>query len=86
MLTVQRTERGAAVHIIRYDFDAEQDETPTLPELTLELRLPEAMGEVSVHSVEDELQGEVEVTGGGVHLLRLRDVPLYGIVEFTRAK
>jgi hypothetical protein len=85
MLTVQRTERGAAVHIIRYDFDAERDQAPTLPELTIELRLPEPMGQVAVHSVADGLQGEVEVVDGGVHRLRLQNVPLYGIVELSRA-
>jgi hypothetical protein len=85
MLTVQRTASGAAVHIIRYDFDPDLDQTPTLPELTLELRLPESMGLLSLHSPGDGLQGELEVADDGVHCLRLRDVPLYGIVELARA-
>jgi hypothetical protein len=84
MLTVQRTNSGAAVHIIRYDFDAEQDQTPILPELTIELRLPEALGQLSLHSPADVLQGEVNVVDG-VHRIRLCDVPLYGIVELSQA-
>ena len=50
MINVQRVGAGAAVHLIRYDFDPEQDRTPPLPELTIELRLPERFGRLSVHS------------------------------------
>ena len=40
-VNVQRVEQGAAIHLIRYDYDAGQDRVPPLPELTMELRLPE---------------------------------------------
>src|SRR5918994_667747 len=50
MINVQRVDGGAAVHLIRYDFDLEQDRTPPLPELTIELRLPEQFNRLSVHS------------------------------------
>ena len=78
MINVQRVEAGAAVHLIRYDFDAEQDRTPPLPELTIELRLQEQFNRLSVQSPSGEMTGELE-RDGLVHRLRLRDVPLYSI-------
>ena len=78
MINVQRAGAGAAVHLIRYDFDVEQDRTPLLPELTIELRLPERFGSLSTHSPGGEMSGSLE-SDGHVHRLRLRDVPLYGV-------
>jgi hypothetical protein len=78
MINVQRVGAGAAVQLIRYDFDPEQDCTPPLPELTIELRLPERFGRLSVHSPGSEMTGDLE-SDGHVHKMRLRDVPLYGV-------
>ena len=75
MINLQRVEGGAAVHVIRYDFDADQDRTPPLPELTIELRLPEQFNRLSVHSPSGEMTGALECDGL-VHRLRLRDVPI----------
>jgi hypothetical protein len=75
---VQRVAAGAAVHVIRYDFDAQQDRTPPLPELTVELRLPERFGRISVHSPSGAMTGALE-SDGQMHRLQLRDVPLYGV-------
>ena len=78
MINVQRVNGGAAVHVIRYDFDAERDRTPPLPELTIELRLPERFDTLSVHSPGGEMTGTLE-SDGLLHRVRLRDVPLYGV-------
>jgi hypothetical protein len=78
MINVQRVGGGAAVHLIRYDFDPEHDCTPTLPELTVELRLPERFGRLSVHSPGDAMAGSLECDGH-MHRIRMRDVPLYGV-------
>jgi hypothetical protein len=78
MINVQRVGAGAAVHLIRYDFDSEQDRTPPLPELTIELRLTERFSRISVHSPGGETTGTLE-SDGLWHRIRLRDVPLYSI-------
>jgi hypothetical protein len=79
MINVQWVEGGAAVHVIRYDFDAEQDRTPPLPDLTIELRLPEQFTNLSVHTPGGEMTGVLEYEEI-VHRIRLRDVPLYSVV------
>jgi hypothetical protein len=70
---------GAAVHLIRYGYDAAADEVPALPRLMLAVRLPETFAGATAFSPHDDLR--VTMTAdGGVHRLELTDVPLYGIV------
>jgi hypothetical protein len=78
MINVQRVGAGAAVHLIRYDFDPEQDRVPPLPELAIEVRLPERCNRLSIHSPGGEMTGVLE-SDGRVHRMRLNDVPLYGV-------
>jgi len=78
MINVHRVESGAAIHVIRYDFDAVQDRTPALPELTIELRLTELFDRLSVHSPSSGVTGTLE-RDELVHRIQLRDVPLYSI-------
>ncbi len=78
-INVQQVERGAAVHIIRYDFDEERDHTPVLPELTLELRLPGPFANASVFSPEGEMDAFL-TSDGDVQRLMLRNVPVYSVV------
>jgi hypothetical protein len=78
MINVQRTGAGAAVHLIRYDFDPEKGYTPPLPDLTVELRLPERFARLSVHSPDGQLTGGLE-SDAQIHRIRLREVPLYGV-------
>lgn len=78
MINVHRVEGGTAVHLMRYDFDVEQDRAQPLPELTIELRLPEQFDKLSVHSPSNGMTGALEREGFG-YRLRLRDVPLYSI-------
>ncbi len=80
---VQRVADGAAVHIIRYDYDEAQDRVPVLPELSLTLRLPEQFRVAEAY----QPNGEVEVAlthEDGLHRLRLRNVPLYTIILLKR--
>jgi hypothetical protein len=84
MINVQRVAGGAAVHLIRYDFNAEQDCTPPLPGLSIELRLPEQFTRLLVHSPSGEMSGVLEHEGRQ-HRLRLRDVPLYSVALLESA-
>jgi hypothetical protein len=77
-LTVQRVGDCATVHLIRYDYDAERDRVPLLPELTMRLRLPTWFSGLSCFSPGEELAGALEADGEW-HRLRLRNVPLYGV-------
>jgi hypothetical protein len=82
---LQRTARGVAVHLIRYDYDAERDAVPLLDEVTIEVELDgaydviEACGNVSVPGVILEREGTL-------HKLKLEAVPLYSIVELLAPK
>ena len=79
MVNVQRVADGAAIHLIHYAFDPGQDRAPTLPELTLDIRLPRQFTRCSLHTPNGG--GSAELTRDGErHVLRLRDVPLYSIV------
>jgi hypothetical protein len=83
MLNLQRVADGVALHVIRYGRD-ECDCTPTLRELTIELRLPGEFGHLSLHSPGDSLHGELAIAGEW-HKLTLREVPLYGIALLTES-
>jgi hypothetical protein len=77
-ISVQRVDAGAAVHLIRYGFDDERDETPVLPALAVEVRLPSRFDKLTCVSPGGVMSGELEVDGEW-HRLRLCDVPLYGV-------
>jgi hypothetical protein len=78
-LCIQRVAEGAAVHIIRYDYDEASDRVPVLEELELSIRLPRRLTSASFHSPAAIGSASVEVADG-VHRVVLRDVPLYGVV------
>lgn len=76
---VQRVSGGAAVHIIRYDYDRTLDCVPVMPELTLDLRLSEHFARAEIYSPGEQPQvtlAHVE----NYHRLYLKHVPLYTIV------
>ncbi len=83
-INVQRVEHGAAVHIIRYDYDEAADCVPDLPELQLDLRLPERFGRAAVYSPSGMPEAAVLVVGD-VHRIALLNLPLYTIVVLSRA-
>jgi hypothetical protein len=82
-INMHRVDRGAAIHIIRYDFDVAQDCVPGLPALDLEVRLPETFTGLAVYALGNSPQASLEVSGGS-HLIKLRDLPLYSILLLTR--
>ncbi|MFL5796814.1 MAG: hypothetical protein ACJ77A_02630 [Actinomycetota bacterium] len=81
-LTLQRVERGCALHFIRYDYDEVADRVPRLDRLALEVRLPFEVGAVTAFSPHDDLvaAAEPEVVAEGAVRLTLRGVPLYGVL------
>jgi hypothetical protein len=82
-LCVQRVEAGAAVHLIRYDYDAQTDAVTPLTELELELRLPELFSRATAFTPAGE-SGVSLVTDGETHRLRLTNVPLHVVVLLER--
>jgi hypothetical protein len=76
-LCIHRVKEGAALHLIRYDYDEEADRVPPLPRLELSVRLPFTPTEATAFSP----GGELRATLGD--RLVLEDVPLYGIVLLT---
>ena len=82
-INIQRVEEGAAIHLIRYAYDESRDGVPPLPEVTLELRLPEDFGATEVYSPGDVARASLVVSGEVTRVI-LRNVPLYSIVLLTR--
>jgi hypothetical protein len=78
-INVQKTGAGAAIHILRYDYDPARDCVPALPELSLDVRLPEVFRQLDVHAPGQAPEVSLE-TSGDSHHLTLRDVPLYCVV------
>jgi hypothetical protein len=78
-INIQKVPSGAAVHLLRYDFDRTLDRLPDLPELELELRLPAQFGKMEVYSPAGALSASLQVSGQ-VHRLSLQDLPLYSIL------
>jgi hypothetical protein len=81
-LNLQRVADGVAIHLIRYDFDEDQDRVPTLANLTIELRLSARFETCSIHAPAGAPAASLSVTGH-VHRIDLRDVPLYTVVHLT---
>jgi hypothetical protein len=81
-ICVHRIAEGAAVHLIRYDYDAPSDAVPPLALLELSVRLPETFSRVRAVSPGGDLRAAL-AADDGVHRLTLEDVPLYGIVVLT---
>lgn len=76
---LQRVEDGVAIHILRYDYDFENDRVPTLEELNLDLRLPEKFGSLEVFSSGEPPDAELQMSGDSPRLA-LRNLPLYSII------
>ncbi|MBD0329574.1 MAG: hypothetical protein ICV64_05670 [Thermoleophilia bacterium] len=82
-VNVQRTDRGAAVHVIRYDHDDEADAVPPLSELEVHLRLPERFTRATAFSPDGALRVGLGADGSS-HRLRLGDLGVYGVVLLER--
>jgi hypothetical protein len=79
-LTLQRVRRGVAMHVIRYDHDDAADRVPVLPEITLDVRLPETFGTAVAVGTPGDPGACVEPAADGWHRVRVRNMPLYTIV------
>jgi hypothetical protein len=79
--TLQTIERGAALHLIRYDEDG--DAVAPLNLLELEVRLPFAVTSCEIVDPLGEATLDWKTQGSSVRL-RIRDLPLYAIVVFAR--
>ncbi len=79
-VNIQQVADGAAVHIIRYDYEAEQDAVPPLPEISLDLRLPGNFNRAEVFSPSGSPEVALIRTGDDCLRLDLRNLPLYNIV------
>ncbi len=82
-VNLQRTERGVAVHLIRYDYDEEGDEVPVLPELVFRFRLPRWFRIAEPFTPVGEMGARLSMSwhGRGMHRLELENVPLYSVVH-----
>lgn len=83
-VNVQRVDSGAAIHLIRYDYDEHQDRVPELPNLRFSLRLPRSFDSAVAFSPTGSLEARIAVSGD-VHHLELDHVPLYGVVLLSAA-
>jgi hypothetical protein len=79
VVSLQRVERGCAVHLLRYTYDEEADRVPELPELALEIRLSERFRTASPASPDGRLGAEFTE-----NRLVVRGLGVYGIVLLER--
>jgi hypothetical protein len=78
-VNIVQVERGAAIHIIRYDHDDVEDIVPTLPVLEFSVRLDGEFDAVSAFAPGNTPHASM-VRDGDIFRVRLQDVPLYSIV------
>lgn len=78
-INLQRVEAGVAVHILRYDYNAQQDQVPVLDELNLDLRLPGNFGSLEVFGPGEPPQAQLEISGD-LPRIALKNIPLYSII------
>ena len=72
-------EKQAAIHVIRYDYDAERDEVPVIPEMRLDIRLARPFRMVKTFSPMGEVGAHLTFSRDvrEMHRLELENVPLY---------
>ena len=74
----------AAVHLVNYDYDREQDGVRSLTdiELTVELGLPRP--QVTVLTSRGDKSAQEAAVDGAVHTVHLEELGVYSIVAFSR--
>jgi hypothetical protein len=81
-VNIQRiSEREAAVHVIRYDYDPATDAVPILPELTLDVRLPRSYRFVDVYSPTGKLSARLS-SRHGRERVTIENATLYFVALF----
>jgi hypothetical protein len=84
-VNVHRLEDGAAVHLVNYDHDQEDDGIRRTGEVTLSVRLEDAgtIRRAVYHPADGDVR-ELELRSkGDVHTLTVPDVGVYAVVELT---
>jgi hypothetical protein len=73
------SDKEAAVHVIRYDYDEERDEVPVLDRMRLDVRLSRPFRMIKTFSPSGEVAAKLTYSRDvrEMHRLELRDVPLY---------
>ncbi|HEX6008906.1 MAG TPA: hypothetical protein VFZ50_02255 [Actinomycetota bacterium] len=82
-VSIQRVSDGAALHLIRYEYDETADRVPRLDRLVLDIRLPFETAAVHAFSPGGDLTAGAEAGPDGTIRLALRNVPIYGIVSVS---
>ena len=82
-LTLQAVGGGAALHLVRYDYDAGTDRVPVLDRLVLDVRLPFPVTEARAFSPDGRLVAAAEPAADGRARVTLRDAGAYGIVHLV---
>jgi hypothetical protein len=82
-LTLQAVGDGAALHLVRYDYDPEADRVPLLDRLVLDVRLPFEVAEARPASPGGGLRAVAEPAGDGRTRVTLGDAGVYGIVQLV---
>jgi hypothetical protein len=82
-LTLQATDDGMALHLVRYDYDPEADRVPPLDRLVLEVRLPFPVDRTTAFSPDGGLAATLAPGDGGRARLTLTGAGVYGIVHLT---
>jgi hypothetical protein len=78
------SEKEAAVHIIRYDYDEERDEVPVLDRMTLDVRLSRPFRTASTISPSGKVGCQLSFSRERreMHRIELERVPLYTVILF----
>jgi hypothetical protein len=85
-LTLQAAGDGAALHLIRYDYDPEADRVPKLDRLVLDVRLAFEPAGATAHSPDGALSATLEPAAGGRTRVVLAGAGVYGIVHLVPGK
>jgi hypothetical protein len=80
---MHRTDNGAALHLLRYDYDRDADAVPTVPELEIRLRLPFEADGCVVHTPAGSRPIATETDAEGRLVLLITDLQLYCIAEIA---
>ena len=80
-LTLQAVGDGAALHLVRYDYDPDADRVPPLERLVLEVRLPFRPAAAHPASPDGTLAAALAPAPGGRARLVLGHAGVYGIVH-----
>jgi hypothetical protein len=82
-LALHEVDGGVALHLIRYDYDAEADRVPPLDTLTLDLRLPSSFGSIDAFDPEGRLHADL-AREGDRHRVTLSDAGVYAVALLSR--